>query len=181
MFREWNGMEYRWIIYEAISVHEIRPRVLRSGSIGTVIKRSVSDGASMDASWTSNGCSPLRRTYTTRIAHRFLETLLTRTRLEARHSSPNCVQLAPKLFFLPIITCACIYIYICISLRWLLNDTIVVGWRDRAARWNGLNSSLKVSPRDLYCYGCVFVRLIVEGSMLNRSKCIAIAKLFSRR
>lgn len=127
-------MEYRWIIYEAISVHEIRPRVLRSGSIGTAIKRSVSDGASMDASWTSNGCSPLRRTYTTRIAHRFLETLLTRSRarLEARHSSPNCVQLAPKLFFLPIITCTCIYIYICISLRWLLNDTIVVGWRDRA-------------------------------------------------
>lgn len=113
MFREWNGMEYRWIIYEAISVHEIRPRVLRSGGIGTAIKRSVSDGASMDASWTSNGCSPLRRTYTTRIAHRFLETLLTRSRarLEARHSSPNCVQLAPKLFFLPIITCACIYIY----------------------------------------------------------------------
>lgn len=101
-------MEYRWIIYEAISVHEIRPRVLRSGSIGTAIKRSVSDGASMDASWTSNGCSPLRRTYTTRIAHRFLETLLTRSRarLEARHSSPNCSKA-----FLPPDNYVCVYIY----------------------------------------------------------------------
>lgn len=106
---------------------------------------------------------------------RFLETLLTQSRakLDARDI---VLQIARNLLFLfPIITCACIYIYI--SLRWLLNDTIILGWRDRAGRWNGLNSSLKVSLRDLYCYGCVFVRSTAEGSMLNRTKCIAIAKL----
>lgn len=106
---------------------------------------------------------------------RFLETLLTQSRakLDARGI---VLQIARNLLFLfLIITCACIYIYI--SLRWLLNDTIMLGWRDRAGRWNGLNSSLKVSLRDLYCYGCVFVRSTAEGSMLNRTKCIAIAKL----
>lgn len=131
----------------------------------------------MDARWTSNGCSPLRRAYTTReslgsIPRDFINAESSEVGC-ARHSSPNCAQLA----FLVPNNYVCVYIYIYISLRWLLNDTIILGWRDRAGRWNGLNSSLKVSLRDLYCYGCVFVRSTAEGSMLNRTKCIAIAKL----
>lgn len=135
-----------------LRLHEIRPRVLRgkrAGSVGRAIKRSVSDdGASMDARWTSNGCSPLRRTHTTRIAHRFAlhPRFIIRAKLEARHSSPNCVQLAPKLFFLPIITsCACIYtythIYICISLLVAIKRHCY----NCSEGQSGLNSSLKVS------------------------------------
>lgn len=131
---------------------------------GTAIKRSVSDGGR----WTSNGCSPPLR----RNARRFpcLETLFNANRAKLgayffQGSRATC----SKAFLVPDNCVVCVYIYI--SLRWVLNDTV------RRTERLGLNSSLKVSLAISIVEGCVFVRLITEKYVECRTKCVAIAKL----